>query len=82
MRGVINFVVGTISTLGVNQTLLASQQSAASTDMSSVLCTLISIIGGILSTIIVAYIQHRWRIKEDDRKWLRSHPIRKLKKKD
>jgi uncharacterized PurR-regulated membrane protein YhhQ (DUF165 family) len=82
MRRVINFAVGTISTLGVSQTLLASQQTASNTDMSSVLCTLISIIGGILSTIVVAYLQHRWRTKEDDRKWLRDHPSKKLSKKD
>jgi branched-subunit amino acid ABC-type transport system permease component len=82
MRGVINFAVGTISTLGVSQTLLASQQTTSNTDFSSALNTVVSILGGILSTVVVAYIQHRWRIKEDDRKWLRDHPIKKLKKKD
>lgn len=81
MKRVINFAVGTISTMGFSQTLIASQQTALNTEISSILSTLISIVGGILSTTIVAYIQHRWRMTEDDRKWQRDHPKSKLKKK-
>ncbi len=70
MRGLKNFIVGTISTLGVGQSLLAAEQS--STFHSEIICslnTVISIIGGILSTATVAYLQHRWKMKEQDRKW-------------
>jgi len=70
MRGLKNFIVGTISTLGVSQTLLAAEQSSNfHSEIISSLNTVISIIGGILSTVTVAYLQHRWRMKEQDRKW-------------
>jgi len=70
MRGLKNFIVGTISTLGVSQTLLAAEHSSGF--HSEIICslnTVVSIIGGILSTATVAYLQHKWRMKEDDRRW-------------
>jgi len=82
MRRMINFVVGTISTLGVSQTLFAAEQTNLNTDISSALNTIVSIIGGILSTVVVAYLQHRWRMSEDDRRWKREHPSHKNKKLD
>ncbi len=77
MRGLKNFIVGTISTLGVGQTLLAAEHS--SNFHSEIICslnTVISIIGGILSTVTVAYLQHRWRMKEQDRKWKHEQELK------
>jgi len=83
MRGIINFGVGSLSTLGVSQTLFGSDCFALiNTEVSGILNTVISIIGGILSTIVVAYLQHHWRMAEDERKWKREHPAHKLKKLD
>lgn len=81
MKRVINFAVGTISTMGVSQTLFASgHTSLMNTDISSAFNTVVSILGGILSTIVVAYLQHRWRMAEDDRRWKREHPSHNLKR--
>ena len=67
--------MGTISTLGVSQTLLATEQSAhLSANFASCLNTVISIVGGVLSTIIVAFLQHHWRMIEDERRFRRDHP--------
>lgn len=73
MKGMKNFIVGMISTMGVNQSLLARQTvTNISDNANSVINTLISIIGGILSTVVVAYLQHRWRMIEDERKFKRQ----------
>jgi len=70
-----NFIVGSISTLGVSQTLLASELPArVSTNIAGSLNTVISILGGVISTLIVAFVQHRWRMIEDDRRFRREHP--------
>jgi len=83
MRRILNFIIGTISTLGVSQTLFASEHtSLMNNDLSSVLNTVVSILGGILSTTVVAYLQHRWRMAEDDRRWKRENPSNKLKEID
>lgn len=70
MRGLKYFFVGSISTLGVSQTLLAAEQSSGlHSGIISSLNTVISIIGGILSAMTVAYMQHKWRMKEEERRW-------------
>jgi len=82
MRGLRNFIVGTISTLGVSQTLFASSISGhVPNELASVLNTVISIIGGILSTTVVAFLQHRWRMVEDERRFKREHSQSKAKQK-
>lgn len=76
MRGLRNFIVGAISTLGVNQTILAIGYSfSLNFVINSLLNTLVSIIGGILSAVTVAYFQHRWRMNEEKRKLKKDEKI-------
>ena len=70
-----NFIVGSISTLGVSQTLIATELPVrVSTNIAGSLNTVISILGGVISTLIVAFVQHHWRMIEDERRFRREHP--------
>lgn len=81
MRGWKNFIVGSISTLGVSQTLLAAEKaSGLHSEIISSLNTVISIIGGVLSAIVVAYLQHIWRMKEEERRWKHDEEKNKERK--
>jgi len=75
MRGIRSFMIGMVASLSLSKTLWASGSlSSLSPEMANLMNTLISVIGGVASTITIAYLQHRWRIKEDDRRWRRDHP--------
>lgn len=70
MRRGNNFFVGTISTIGVNQTIIAAERASGfNPELITTLNCVISIIGGVLSAIVVAYLQHKWRMQEEERRW-------------
>lgn len=78
MRGLKNFIIGAISTMGVGQTLLAIERfSGIHSEVIFLFNTVISLIGGTLSATTVAYLQHKWKMKDEERKWMMKEKHKK-----
>ncbi len=60
-----SFLIGSVSTLGFAQTLQAAQSvSSLPQEVLNSIETIISLIGGILSSVFVAWLKHKWNDKQ------------------
>jgi phosphate/sulfate permease len=70
MKNISSFLVGTISTMGMAESIGIQPEiidSAQSLPVDS-LEAILSLIGGTISTIIIALLKRRWRRREEKRK--------------
>ena len=70
MKNMSSFVVGTLSTMGMAESIGIQPEiidTAQSVPVDS-LEAILSLIGGTISTIIIALLKRRWRRREEKRK--------------
>ena len=67
MKNVGNFLVGALSSFGVAQTLPDTVQSAsnASTGVIDSIEALVSLVSGILSAFLIAWLKKKWNKKSE-----------------
>lgn len=63
MKNIANFLIGSLSSLGVAQTLPDAAQTAAEVpaDLITTVEALISLVSGLLSAVLVAWLRKKWQ---------------------